>query len=423
MSYSPNHDPELFRLDWQNRIASGLHQELPCVSNILGAALRLLCEATHAQQGFALLLEKPRRLFVQELGALSELRLPEGEPFWNYQITQGLVAYVEYEQRVVAVRNARVDLRWRHVPVGLLSRGSVVGVPLRAEGRMLGVLGLLHAQVDHFGDETVRLLDSVSGVIGAALRNALHVERLQAGGQPKGVEELRQDLRAMTYHDMRGLLQNVQLGLASLARMTVGDSRAADIAHSASHNTRQMSRLVKNLLDIERLETDHIALQQGEVALPELAESAVELVRPMLDDNDHGLVIEMPLDLPSVMADSDMILRVIVNLIENAAKYTPRGGGIRLGAEVTGDWVTMRVRDTGPGIPTHLKDDIFDKYVRVPHKGTPSGTGLGLAFCRLAVEAHGGHIWVENETKGGAVFSFTLPAVLPVAISQAVGAD
>mgnify|MGYP005846902385 CR=1 FL=1 len=425
MSYSLPRDSEYFRLDWQFRIAAALHQEPPCVPNILFAALNLICQATDARQGCVLLLESPEhRLFVHEAGgAKSEARVSKADPFWHYQTTQGLVAYVQDEQRVLAVRNARVDLRWRHAHPTLLSPGSAVGVPLLADGRLYGVMVLLHPQIDHFGEDAIRLLQGISPVIGASLRNAIQIEPLHAAEAPKAVEDLRQDLRAMTYHDMRGLLQNVQLGLASLERMIASDDRAFEIARSAGYNTRQMTRMVKNLLDIERLETAQVSLQQNEIPLAEMADNALELVRPMLDENDHGLVVEIPRDLPNVMADSDMIIRVIVNLIENAAKYTPTGSSIWLNAEAKDDLVTVRVRDTGPGIPNHLKDDIFDKYFRVRHKGSPSGIGLGLAFCRLAVEAHGGHIWVDNDAKGGAIFSFTLPAILPIAVSQALGAD
>jgi K+-sensing histidine kinase KdpD len=424
MSYPLPRDSEYFRLDWQFRISAALHQEPPCVPNILYAALKGSCEATDAQQGCVLLMESPLRLFLHQVGgAPSETPISESDAFWQFQKTQGLVAYVEHEQRVLVVRNTRVDMRWRQPPPVLLSRGSIVGVPLMADKRLYGVMLLLHPQVDHFGEDSTRLLQGISDVIGASVRNALHVERLQAGAQPKAVEDLRQDLRAMTYHDMRGLLQNVQLGLAALERMVTSDSRAVELARGAGYNTRQMTRMVKNLLDIERLETAQVTLYQGEIPLSEMADNALELVRPMLDENDHGLVLEIPHELPHVMADSDMIIRVIVNLIENAAKYTPKGSSIWLSADAKDEFVTVRVRDTGPGIPNHLKDDIFDKYFRVRHKGSPSGIGLGLAFCRLAVEAHGGRIWVENDAKGGAIFSFTLPAILPIPISHAVGAD
>jgi signal transduction histidine kinase len=104
-----------------------------------------------------------------------------------------------------------------------------------------------------------------------------------------------------------------------------------------------------------------------------------------------------------------MILRVVTNLIENAVKYTPHGGFIKLGAEVQDNMVRVSVADSGPGIPQNMQNQIFDKFSRIKYNGAPKGVGLGLAFCRLAVEAHGGRIWVESEPGHGSNFVFSLP--------------
>ncbi len=106
-----------------------------------------------------------------------------------------------------------------------------------------------------------------------------------------------------------------------------------------------------------------------------------------------------------------MIRRVISNLLDNAVKYTPSGGNIRLTAESKEQAVLFSVADSGPGIPTEERHRIFDKYSRIERVGAPKGLGLGLAFCRLAVKAHGGRIWVDSPAEGGAVFRFTLPQV------------
>jgi two-component system sensor histidine kinase KdpD len=104
-----------------------------------------------------------------------------------------------------------------------------------------------------------------------------------------------------------------------------------------------------------------------------------------------------------------MIRRVLTNLLENAVKYTPAGSKISVGAQATDGQVLMWVQDTGPGIPPGEQDRIFDKFTRLHGRSGPRGFGLGLAFCRLAVEAHGGRIWVESGPESGACFMFTLP--------------
>src|SRR5690606_11852505 len=103
------------------------------------------------------------------------------------------------------------------------------------------------------------------------------------------------------------------------------------------------------------------------------------------------------------------ILRVVTNRMENAVKYTPDGGSIMLGAALSDEGLVISVTDSGPGIPPHMQRQIFDKFNRVKYTDAPKGIGLGLAFCRLAVEAHGGRIWVESEVGRGSTFCFFLP--------------
>jgi signal transduction histidine kinase len=105
----------------------------------------------------------------------------------------------------------------------------------------------------------------------------------------------------------------------------------------------------------------------------------------------------------------DMIRRVLINLMENASKFTPPEGKIELGGKQDGDWVQMWVQDNGPGIPTADQERIFNKFTRLKSEGAPSGLGVGLAFCRLAVEGHGGKIRVESEPGHGSKFIVSLP--------------
>jgi len=115
--------------------------------------------------------------------------------------------------------------------------------------------------------------------------------------------------------------------------------------------------------------------------------------------------------------DADMIRRVLINLVENGSKFTPQGGVMAIGAQLEGTFVRMWVRDSGMGIPVDVQEKIFDKYTTlqsgVAHSAIPRGLGLGLAFCRMAVQAHGGRIWVESREGQGSTFSFTLPVTQP----------
>ena len=140
-----------------------------------------------------------------------------------------------------------------------------------------------------------------------------------------------------------------------------------------------------------------------------LVEDALDAVLPIAKNKNQSVTTHISEDLPIVMVDIDMIKRVLINLLENAIKFTPPEGRIRVGASVEDGFVQLWVDDTGPGIPPEKQSHIFDKFTRLREKGGPAGFGLGLAYCRLAVEGHGGRIWVENLPKGGAYFAFTLP--------------
>ncbi|MEO8607077.1 MAG: ATP-binding protein [Chloroflexota bacterium] len=226
------------------------------------------------------------------------------------------------------------------------------------------------------------------------------------------LEQLRQDLTAMVYHDLRGPLHTIQGSLTTLARLLANNNQASvlDLLQVGIRGTRQLSRMVESLLDIQRLEEGKAVLDVKPSSLHNLLASAAQLVQPLAAESNQRLTFELVDDLPAVSCDQDMILRVITNLMENAIKYTPIGGTIKLSAALTPEGVKVSVADSGPGIPKHMQRQIFDKFSRVKYHDAPKGVGLGLAFCRLAVEAHGGQIWVESEPDHGSVFSFTIPA-------------
>ena len=227
------------------------------------------------------------------------------------------------------------------------------------------------------------------------------------------LEQLRADLSAMIYHDLRGPLHTINGSITKLGSVLAGHENPAvlTLLQIGIQSTRQLRRMVDSLLDIRRLEDGNAILDCQPMELRVLLIDAVQLVQPLIFDAGQKLRFNVPSDLPLVEIDGDMMVRVVINLIENATKYTPEGGDIVLGAQVdeANNQVKISVSDSGPGIPYHLQHQIFDKFNRVNYTDAPPGVGLGLAFCRIAVEAHGGTIWVESEPGNGASFVFTLP--------------
>jgi PAS domain S-box-containing protein len=231
----------------------------------------------------------------------------------------------------------------------------------------------------------------------------------------KELDSLRNDLTAMIYHDLRSPLANIVSSLDVLYSMVPENDRETveSILKIAENSTDRIQRLVSSLLDVSRLESGQPVADQKVVDTMGLIQSAVRDVTPVTGGRHQVLLVDLPASLPSVWVDEDMARRVLINLMENASKFSPASGRIEVGAREEGDIIHMWVKDNGPGIPATEQDHIFDKFTRLHGNNRPGGLGIGLAFCRLAVVGHGGQIWVESEPGKGAVFQFTFPIATP----------
>jgi signal transduction histidine kinase len=362
--------------------------------------------------------------------------------FWHRLVHQGILGFVQYGQRVIVIHNIKADPRWPQLPESarIPRSGSAVGVPVKAEGQLFGVLLLISTEIDAFNADAIRILEDIADITAGALNNANMLEtarsketsfrRLVEKAQSEKAEaaryeQYRRDLAAMTYHDMRNPLQNIQISLSGLERLLHNNTTPllGEMLRLAQHSSQQISRMVKGLLDIERLEQGRTMLNLKPIRLEGLLRDTIEMMRPMAEEANQSLTYTSDGSLPQLQIDADMVQRVIINLIENAVKHTPDGGSITVSALRSADSVCISVSDTGPGVPDSFKDEIFDKFFRIKHSNAPDGVGLGLAFCRLAVEAHNGRIWVESKPGEGAVFSFALPVTAPAsATRQAISA-
>jgi NtrC-family two-component system sensor histidine kinase KinB len=229
----------------------------------------------------------------------------------------------------------------------------------------------------------------------------------------KDLDDLRDDLTAMIYHDLRSPLANIVSSLDVLSTIFNGNENAGakSVLSIAMRSTDRIQRLVNSLLDINRLEAGQAIVSQQAASPASLAGEAIEAVHPMIENRRQFLKTNLQGKLPSIWVDEDMIRRVLINLLENASKFTPPEGKIELGASADSDWVKFWVQDNGPGVPLAEQERIFDKFTRLRGERTTSGLGVGLAFCRLAVSGHGGRIWVESQPGQGSKFILTLPVV------------
>ncbi len=181
------------------------------------------------------------------------------------------------------------------------------------------------------------------------------------------------------------------------------------MAESIFDETERLNRLVANLLDMTRLEGGALTMKKEWQPLEEIVGVVLNrLARPL---REYKVITNIPPDLPLLPLDDVLIQQVLMNLLENAMKFSPTGSALELSAQQRPGDVTVTVADRGPGFPPGEEERIFDKFYRVDRQGGRSGAGLGLAICRGIVELHGGHIWAENRPAGGAAIHFTLPIV------------
>ncbi|MBL9138022.1 MAG: hybrid sensor histidine kinase/response regulator [Verrucomicrobiales bacterium] len=234
-------------------------------------------------------------------------------------------------------------------------------------------------------------------------RNELraHVEKLQE------LERLREDLTHMIIHDLRSPLAVVELNLELIK--SVLDTRDPEILEplaDATSHARRLAEMISQLLDVGRLESGRMPLTFAECDLLDVVQSVQKSVA--------GLGGGRPINLTqsgstTSQCDSELVSRVLGNLLINAFKFTPEGGTVDLSVEGSEDAVRVRVSDRGKGVPAELQRAIFEKFGQASRRAGRPGFGVGLAFCRLAIEAHGGQIGVQSEVGKGSTFWFSIP--------------
>jgi len=265
--------------------------------------------------------------------------------------------------------------------------------PLATSESGLGVLALHpHSQRTLAALERVRLSDQVR-------RTQVQIE----------AEKMRSALLSSVSHDLRTPLTGIIGTAATLSES--GDELLPpvrkELLATISDEAERINRLVSNLLDMTRLESGQVTPNREWLPVEELVGAAVRRCANRLTDNI--VKVKMSDDLPMLHADSVLLEQVLVNLLDNAGKYSPAGSEILVSARADAKAITVSVADHGPGIPYNEHEHVFEKFVRGQQAARKPGVGLGLAICRAIVAAHGGRIWVDDRSGGGAVFSFSLP--------------
>jgi two-component system sensor histidine kinase KdpD len=288
--------------------------------------------------------------------------------------------------------------------------------PMEGSGGVVGVIGVMPHETSQqgLGSDKIELLDALANITASALERASAAELVEQTMIEAESEKLRNILLSSVSHDLRTPLAAIT-GAAStllLEGMKITEEYRTELLRSIHEEGARLARMVTNLLDVSSLESGSVKLNKELYFIEELIGSALMRVDPRL--GRHKVLTNIEHGLPLLRMDGLLIEQVLINLLENAAEYTPEGTTITITSKTVKPDVHVIVSDNGPGITAGEEERIFDKFYggevkKEPRGGEARGGGLGLAICRGIIHAHGGKIWAQNPKEGGAAFTFTLP--------------
>jgi len=294
---------------------------------------------------------------------------------------------------------------------GTLPGSAMLCAPLRVGNARLGVLALWPAERAALFAEQRAFLEAFCRQVAAALERARLAELARQAALRAQTEELRSSLLSTVSHDLRTPLGAIT-GAATALRddPALGAPIRSDLLESIVDQAGRLEHLVKNLLEMTRLESGTVALHRDWVPLEEVVGSALTCLEARLEG--RAVAVEIRPDVPLLFVDPVLLEELLVNLLDNAEKYTPPDAPIEIRAGRDGGQITVEVIDHGPGLPVGMEQRVFERFVRGPQTGS-AGSGLGLAICRAIAEVHGGAISATNLPAGGAAFRVTVPVGEP----------
>lgn len=287
-------------------------------------------------------------------------------------------------------------------------------LPLKAPMRQRGVLAIEAGDTAALGPETMRLMETCASLLAISLERLHYVDVAQQSALQIESERLRNSLLSAISHDLRTPLAAL-VGLADTLAIAPPGPAPRGLVEAIRESARRMAALVGNLLDMARLQAGAVRLRRAWQPLEEVVGSALAACRPVLQG--RPVTVALADGLPLLSLDAVLFERVLVNLLENAARYTPAGSALAIRAEALDDSVRLVVDDDGPGLPPGREEALFEKFERGERESATPGVGLGLAISRAIVQAHGGTIRGANRLEAGRVagarFTIELPRGTP----------
>lgn len=357
-------------------------------------------------------------ILLQEEDEISALAVA-GDPitFSNRNLLV-LARWVMEHRQSAGMGSARTRVRRPHpagVPEAIAHAGEdrrtyTLLLPIATSQRAIGVLLVRRDRGrGQFDAEQTHMLETFANQAAIAIERILLTEDQTNARILVRSDELKSALLSAVSHDLRTPLASIKASATSLLQPGISwsDEDRHELLTAIDEEVDRMNGLISNLLDLSRIEAGAMRLDLAWCEPNDLVQTAIEHTGTLLAG--HTVEVDVPADLPVVQVDYVKVVRVLVNLLQNAAKYSPAESTITIVARATTAGLEVSVSDEGIGInPVHL-DRIFDKFYRVEDPRRPLGAGVGLAICKGYVEAHNGRIWAEARVNGGSVLRFTLP--------------
>ncbi len=368
---------------------------------------RSLAAAVELEAIIPAIITHVKRVFNREVVIL----LPEGDALTSHVLNSN-VTLDEHEQAVAiwSFQNGQPAGRGTQT----LPAARMRYHPLKTARGIVGVLGVKPVDTSgHLTPEQHRLLGTFASQSAVAIERIQLAEQAQQAQLLRETEKLQAALLNSISHDLRTPLSSITGVLSSLCddEAHLDETTRRELVENAWEEADRMNRLVANLLDMTRLQAGAMRVAQELCDVQDLVGVALaELSNKM---QDRPITLNIPANLPLISMDFVLMAHVLVNLLDNAHKYSPPGSPIEIQARIVDTRLEIDIADRGLGIPPDETMRVFEKFYRVQRADGTSGTGLGLSICQGIVEVHGGRIWADNRSGGGAVITLTLPVEQP----------
>jgi signal transduction histidine kinase/sensor domain CHASE-containing protein/ActR/RegA family two-component response regulator len=330
---------------------------------------------------------------------------------------QGIIGWVAEHGEPALVADVTQDPRYY---LSDSRTRSELCVPLMLDERMIGVINVESDQLGGFSTSDLQLLQTLAHNLSIIIEKLRLLEELRAANERlTELDRLKNRFMANMNHELRTPL-NAVLGFSELLIDGVpgplNDDQRTYVQHIYTSGQHLLA-LINDVLDLSKLQAGRVELELQQVHLADIAAEAHTFILPAVQRKHQAVIIDLPAELPVLYVDVLRVRQVLINLLNNAGKFTPEAGTITVQAtRVNDDWLQASVSDTGPGIPAERQGNIFEEFSQIDQKGHRElGTGLGLAIARRLIELHGGQIWIESTglPGEGTTFHFTLPCYTP----------